>query len=392
MTVCRRSPSTSCAKPQAENLPRKTNRPRSGCSRGRSLRLGASTKAPRCWKTRVIRLGNPNSGSLRPTRRSTSPPRHCHSIKVWARTNASPPRPLSERQKCSTPWAETSEASEALSSFLKKNPSSGEAALKLAEIRLELGDPGAAIDAPVGRGILSATATRCGLPRRARLAGFRRIRKGRRKAQNGQGSACSACRWRSSRVGRMPVAAGRMPARRRKSWKRISRRTRVFPACLRLLRRSTESMSMKGQLRARSCAGGRRTPKMDNARLSPYSTWRATKRVRARARRAGSFSAISSPNIQATSSRMRRALSFPRHRLPRAVRRRRCRPRKRAGAFVTASCADRRKPPADDTRRPRLPFCKPLARLSWRPRHLRIPPFALCSRASRKPKTKRCVD
>lgn len=40
----------------------------------------------------------------------------------------------------------TSEASEALSSFLKKNPSSGEAALKLAEIRLELGDPGAAID------------------------------------------------------------------------------------------------------------------------------------------------------------------------------------------------------------------------------------------------------
>ncbi|HET9524335.1 MAG TPA: tetratricopeptide repeat protein, partial [Terrimicrobiaceae bacterium] len=40
----------------------------------------------------------------------------------------------------------TSEASEALSSFLKRNPSSGEAALKLAEIRLELGDPGAALN------------------------------------------------------------------------------------------------------------------------------------------------------------------------------------------------------------------------------------------------------
>ena len=42
---------------------------------------------------------------------------------------------------------------------------------------------------------------------------------------------------------------------------------------------------------------------------------------------------------------MRRGLSSPRRRLPRAARRKRCRPRKRAGAFVTASCADRRKPP-----------------------------------------------
>ena len=43
-----------------------------------------------------------------------------------------------------------SEASEELSIFLNKNPASGEAALKLAEIRLDLGDPGGAI------GVLSA--------------------------------------------------------------------------------------------------------------------------------------------------------------------------------------------------------------------------------------------
>ncbi len=89
----------------------------------------------------------------------------------------------------------TFEASEVLSGFLKKNPSSVEAALELAEILLKVGDACRSGRRPVfGRGILSGTAARRRLPHRARLTCVWRICEGRGKTQNDQGSACSACR------------------------------------------------------------------------------------------------------------------------------------------------------------------------------------------------------
>ena len=262
----------------------------------------------------------------------------------------------------------TSEAAEALSAFLKRNPASpGDAALELAEIRLEAGDHRGSDERPVlGRGILSRTTTTCYLPHSASVARVRRTREGGGKTQEDKGSARLACREHCGRTGRMPVAAGR--CRRGGEdhgdlYRGEFASSRTCPTAFAALDRiyAHEGAASSAELR-RWAADSK---KLDNARHSPCSIWHATKRERARPRRAGSSSANSSRSIQATFWRMRRGLNSRCRKLPRD-RAQEALQTAQAGqgfrnSFVPRPGASR---PRSSSRRRQIPFCKPQGRPS----------------------------
>ena len=216
-----------------------------------------------------------------------------------------------------------SEATEALSTFLEGNPSSSEAALELAEIRLKAGDASGTINV-----LSSVEGFSPKQQQRATYLMARSLLKSGKAADAEHklktikdppawlaadiAVALAECRLQQDDVGEAE-----------KSWKLLSRKIRVFPDCPWPSPRSTGFMPTKARLRARNSAAGQPIRETRTARRLPCSISEGTSCAPAKPKRAASFSASSWRSIPVTFWRAVREPSSLRPRLPRDARRKR---------------------------------------------------------------------
>ena len=285
------------------------------------------------------------------------------------------------------------EASEVLSGFLKENPSSGEAALKLAEIRLELADPGGAIDVLSVREFSPQHQQDAAyLVARALLASgesakaeekLRTIKDPPARLAAGVAVALAECRLQqkdageaekimetyieeNSRLPGLPAAFAALDRVYVYEGAASSTELRRWTADSKNGQRSALALFYLARNEARS-SKGEKSRQLFSDFLAQYPSHFLADEARAELSASQIAAGRAQEALQTAQAGRGFRNSFVRGQAQAASGRY----KEAAASFLQASGGRGR---------------------SWRLRHLRIPPFALCSRASRKPKTKRCVD